>query len=97
MDPDVHILTGAYVLDALDEPERRRFETHLAACPDCALEVVELSATAARLGLAFAEQPPARLLARVLAEITRLRQDGRHDRGRAHDVVRRAAPTDDAR
>lgn len=74
--PDVHTLTGAYVVDALEEFERRQFETHLAACPDCVREVDELRATAARLGAAVVEPPPERLRQRVLNQIATTRQEG---------------------
>ena len=40
---DLHKLTGAYAVDALDDIERARFEQHLAACEDCRAEVVELA------------------------------------------------------
>lgn len=73
--PDVHMLTGAYVVDALEEFERRQFEAHLAECPDCAREVDELRATAARLGVAVVEQPPEHLRQRVLRQVARTRQD----------------------
>jgi len=75
MSPDVHTLTGAYALDALDPGERAEFELHLAECSDCAHEVAELRATAARLGAAVAMTPPENLKQRVLAEIGRTRQD----------------------
>lgn len=75
MSPDVHTLTGAYALDAVDDVERRRFERHMLDCPDCGHEVDELRATAAVLGQAVAEQPPEPLRQRVLAEIARTRQD----------------------
>lgn len=75
MSPDVHTLTGAYALDALDEHERADFEQHLAACPDCKREVEELRRTANRLGAAVAEQPADHVRRRVLAEISRTRQD----------------------
>ncbi len=32
---DIHHLTGAYALDAVDDIERARFEQHLAECEDC--------------------------------------------------------------
>jgi hypothetical protein len=35
-------LLGAYVLDALDEEERRELETHLATCETCRAELEEL-------------------------------------------------------
>ncbi|HEX4225860.1 MAG TPA: anti-sigma factor [Pseudonocardiaceae bacterium] len=75
MSPDVHTLTGAYALDALDADERAAFELHLAECPDCAHEVAELRATAARLGAAAALTPPENLKQRVLLEVGRTRQD----------------------
>lgn len=70
MTPDVHTLTGAYALDALDDIERRRFEAHLASCADCASEVAELRETAALLGAAMSEPPPDRLRQQVLYRIT---------------------------
>lgn len=75
MKPDLHLLTGAYSLDALDTRERHEFERHLAACPDCAREVAEFRLTAGRLGAAIAEEPPEALRERVLAEIRRVRQE----------------------
>ncbi|WP_020500231.1 anti-sigma factor [Sciscionella marina] len=74
MNPDVHTLTGAYALDALDDLERASFERHLAECPDCAREVREFQETAARLGAAAAVTTPQRLRERVLAEVARTRQ-----------------------
>ncbi|WP_024873919.1 anti-sigma factor [Saccharomonospora piscinae] len=73
--PDVHTLTGAYVVNALDEFERRQFEAHMAECSQCAEEVVELREAATRLGLAAAQEPPPGLKQRVLTRITTVRQD----------------------
>jgi anti-sigma-K factor RskA len=75
MSPEVHTLTGAYVLDALNANERGDFERHVAACAECDQEVAELRATAARLGSAAAMSPPVRLRTSVFAEIARTRQD----------------------
>ncbi len=72
--PDLHTLTGAYATDALPPEERRQFVAHLEACPACADEVRELTATTARLGSAVAAPPPAELRDRVLGEIRRVRQ-----------------------
>ncbi|RFU85522.1 anti-sigma factor [Streptomyces triticagri] len=72
---DLHTCTGAYVLHALPAAERDRFEGHLADCEACAQEVKELAATAQRLGLAVAAPPPAELRARVLQQITTVRQE----------------------
>ncbi|MER5894662.1 anti-sigma factor [Streptomyces sp. NPDC001876] len=72
---DLHTLTGAYALHALPEDERLTFERHLDACEACAQEVRELSATAARLGLAVSTTAPPGLRDRVLREITTVRQE----------------------
>jgi anti-sigma-K factor RskA len=73
--PEIHTLTGAYAIDALDEFERRQFQEHLTHCPDCVREVGELRATGARLGAAVAGQPPESLRRRVLTEVAVTRQD----------------------
>ena len=73
--PDLHTLTGAYAVDALPEDERERFESHLAVCPPCALEVRELQATAARLGATSVAGPPASMRDEVLARIDTVRQE----------------------
>jgi anti-sigma-K factor RskA len=88
---DTHTLTGAYALDAVEDVERRRFEAHLLGCPGCVQEVGELRATAARLGLAVTQQPPAGLRDEVFAQIRRVRQDrpGRPPSRRARDLSAR--------
>ena len=70
---DVHKLTGAYAMDALDELERARFEQHLASCEDCRAEVAELRETAALLAETVAVPPPASLRDSVLAGISQVR------------------------
>ena len=75
MSPDIHVLTGAYAADALDDEERRMFERHLAVCDACAREVAELQATTARLADAASEQPPAGMKAAVMAQIDTIRQE----------------------
>ncbi|MEU6848318.1 anti-sigma factor [Streptomyces sp. NPDC046716] len=72
---DLHALTGAYVLDALGDEERRSFEGHLAQCESCEQEVRELSATAGRLGLAASLPAPAGLKAQVMGQIAETRQE----------------------
>lgn len=72
---DLHALSGAYALNALDELERVRFERHLASCDTCTGEVGEFLETAALLGAAEAEPAPAHLRAAVLEEIAITRQD----------------------
>ena len=52
---DLHTLSGAYALDALDDTERERFEQHQQRCEDCLVrEVRDLRETATRLALAVA-------------------------------------------
>ena len=46
---DIHSLSGAYALDAVDDLERAAFERHLRECEACALEVGELRETVSRL------------------------------------------------
>src|SRR5580658_2451994 len=74
MRDDSHVLSGAYVLDALGESERDSFERHLQHCPLCEDEVRGLRETAARLGLAKTLDPPPQLRPRVLAAAYRTRQ-----------------------
>jgi anti-sigma-K factor RskA len=71
---EMHTFAGAFAVDALSEHERAQFQRHLAECESCSQEVRELRATAARLGAAMAEAPPAHLKSRVLAEIRVTRQ-----------------------
>ncbi len=56
-DHDLHILAGAYVLDAVTDDERARFAAHLAGCAPCRAEVGEFREAAARLGTAQAVLP----------------------------------------
>ncbi|GAA2980366.1 anti-sigma factor [Streptomyces fulvorobeus] len=72
---ELHTLTGAYALHALPDDERQEFERHLGMCEACSQEVRELSATAARLGLAVSRRPGPALRDRVLSEITTVRQE----------------------
>lgn len=73
--PDLHTLTGAYALDALDAEEREAFEAHLPDCAHCREEVEGFLATASLLGSAVAEAPPAHLKGAVLDTVARTRQD----------------------
>jgi hypothetical protein len=70
---DMHPLSGAYAVDALDDLERARFERHLTECPDCAAEVASLREAAALLALSVDTGPSAQLRSRVLAEISTVR------------------------
>lgn len=74
MTHDLHTLTGAYALDALDVEERRGFEEHLATCESCAEEVTGLIATGAMLGSGVATTAPASLHRDVMAQVRATRQ-----------------------
>ncbi|MFJ5264780.1 anti-sigma factor domain-containing protein [Streptomyces sp. NPDC088387] len=78
---ELHTLTGAYALHALSDEEREAFRRHLAACEPCTQETAELSATAARLGLAVSVTPRPALREQVLHRITTVRQDAPGDPG----------------
>jgi anti-sigma factor RsiW len=67
-DEALHDLTPAYALDALDDAERREYETHLAHCEQCRRELASLSDTASSLAYAAdAPPPPSHLRSRILA------------------------------
>ena len=55
---DVHDLTAAYALHALDERERAEFEAHLAHCEPCREELAQLTEAAAALAWAVESPPP---------------------------------------
>ena len=69
-----HTLAGAYALDALTEPDRVRFERHLAGCEACRQEASSLREAAGRLTAVSAVPPPAHVREQVLAEAARTRQ-----------------------
>src|ERR1700761_8375164 len=71
---DLHSLTGAYAAGALDADENELFESHLAGCAQCQVEVRELVETAALLGVAAAQPAPPNLRGAVMAEVARTRQ-----------------------
>src|SRR5271170_5674422 len=71
---DLHILSGAYALDALeDAAEQERFARHLRRCGACAAEVRGLREVSTALAFAAAEAPPPGMRERVFAltEVTR--------------------------
>jgi anti-sigma-K factor RskA len=70
---DIHALSGAYAVDALDEAERTQFEQHLETCPECRAEVRSFVETTALLSEASAETPPESLRAGVLSAIGSVR------------------------
>ncbi len=98
MTHELHTLTGAYALDALDEDERRAFAAHLADCEACAAEIEGLRATGAMLGVGAAGGVPPSLREAVMAEVRRTRQLTPlpvpvPDDGRVLPLLRRARAT----
>jgi anti-sigma-K factor RskA len=71
---DPHTLAGAYAMDALAEPERVRFERHLAGCESCRQEVRGLREATAALGAATAVQPTEALRDATLRAARQTRQ-----------------------
>ena len=69
----VHTLSGAYVVDALDDQERAAFEEHLPGCRDCRDEVASLREAAALMADDVALTPPDSLRRSVLAGISTIR------------------------
>ena len=73
MTADIHSLSGAYAVDALDDTERADFERHLAECPECRAEVASLRETAAGLSALTQTTPPASMRDAVLAGVRTVR------------------------
>jgi anti-sigma-K factor RskA len=71
---EIHLLTGAYAVDALTGAELDEFEKHLQRCAACTEEVRGLRETAARLGMTSAIEPPPEMRRQVLAAASRTRQ-----------------------
>jgi anti-sigma-K factor RskA len=66
---ELHDLTAAYALDALDPDEAEAYERHLSQCEDCRLQLAELNETAGALAFgAVAPAPPPRLRALILEQ-----------------------------
>jgi anti-sigma-K factor RskA len=70
---DVHALSGAYAIDALDDLERAKFERHLSECLDCQEEVASLREASALLADTLSTTPPPSLRDSVLAGIATVR------------------------
>ena len=72
---DMHSLSGAYALDALEAgAERDRFARHMNRCQSCASEVRGFREVATALAFAATAEPPPELRDRVLADAARTRQ-----------------------
>lgn len=75
MTPDLHHLSGAYAIDALDEGERADFERHLDGCAACRTEVAELRDAAHALAELTDATPPPAMREAVLGGIRRVRPE----------------------
>jgi anti-sigma-K factor RskA len=73
MTGEIHALSGAYAVDALDDDEREQFERHLAECETCRAEVASLQETAALMAETTAATPPPALRGKVLAGMATVR------------------------
>ena len=71
--PDIHTLSGAYALGALDADEAAAFEGHLGSCAACRDEVRSLTESTAALADVVATPAPDRLRTSVLAGISEVR------------------------
>jgi len=74
MNPDVHDLSAAYALDALDPDERRDFEAHFATCERCRSEVRGFREVTTSLASEVESPPPAGLKSLVMAGIATTEQ-----------------------
>ena len=69
MADDLHDLTPAYALDALDDGERADYERHLATCARCRGELAALQETVSTLAYAVeSPAPPEALRTRILEQ-----------------------------
>ena len=69
----LHLLVGAYAVNALGSAECEQFEQHLNQCSDCGDELAGLREAAGRLAEISAAVPPPGLRAKVLTRIGRTR------------------------
>lgn len=68
MGHELHDLTAAYALDALEAEERARYERHLESCARCREELATMWRTTEELAIAASgPSPPAELRTRILA------------------------------
>lgn len=73
-DIDLHHLSAAYALDALEHHEREAFEAHYESCDVCRADVLAFRETLTHVAGSLATPPPPSVKARVLAEIAVTRQ-----------------------
>lgn len=73
MSVDIHALSGAYAVDAVDEFERAQFERHLSGCAACRAEVDSLREAASLIAETSARPAPDSLRESVLAGVQSVR------------------------
>lgn len=95
MSPDLHSLSGAYALDALDADERTAFEEHLRVCEACRDEVASFAEVTPLLAAGDEVAPPPSLRDRVLADARTIRQDPPLPRGSTAREPLAATPSTD--
>ena len=66
---DIHGLSGAYAVDAVDPVDGALFEAHMSGCSQCQAEVASLRAAATELTSLTLTSPPASLRTAILADI----------------------------
>jgi hypothetical protein len=72
---DLHTLTGAYALDALEPgSELNRFNRHLNRCQSCASEVRGFREVATAMAFAATTEAPSEMRDQVMAAVARTRQ-----------------------
>jgi anti-sigma factor RsiW len=73
---ELHDLTAAYALNALDEREEAEYEAHLGRCADCQRELASLREAASRLAyVPESPAPPPALGTRILDQARREREN----------------------
>lgn len=72
---ELHHLSAAYALDAVDSDEAEAFEEHLASCEVCRADVDGFRGATTALAASLASTPPAALRDSVLARVAATRQD----------------------
>ncbi|MBM6621619.1 anti-sigma factor [Micrococcaceae bacterium RIT802] len=93
MDRQLHLLTGAYALNALDPAEREEFESAVVGSEDALHEVRSLSETAALLaGQTTPVAPPAHVKANIMAAIRQTPQLPADNPSGTPDVAAPMAP-----
>lgn len=73
MSVDIHALSGAYAVDAVDDLERARFERHLAECETCRAEVASLREAGALVSATSYAMPRPGLRAEILDSVATVR------------------------